>query len=408
MFIEKALGFFRGYVIIYADGLFCERFMNICMHRDIYLWDIRRMGQQRICACISIAGFKELREIARKTRTRITVVKRCGLPFLLHRYRKRKAVIAGAILFLALIWYLTTHIMGIDVTGNERIPTADIIDGLKECGVYHGAVTDKIDDKTVQNKMMIRFDDIAWIGINIKGSRAYVEVRERLDTEVRADADVPCDIVAKRDGIVKLLDIKQGQSMVKVNQLVEKGDLLVSGVVDSQSVGMRYVHAFGEVYAETVYTKTREYSFEYTQRNYTGKTKKRYKLSVMGNKFNLFFNNSKPFTDCESQTYVREYKAPVTQIPSLFVESEVFREYTEKKGVRTLKETVELGTKELCAELDKEVTVGAQIEDKKVTHTPIGKKSVSITVEYRCREDIGTQRNIDKTQLLEYDIGEEE
>ncbi len=407
MFVEKTLGFFRGYVVICAEGLFCERFMNICMRRDIYLWNIRRMGDQRIVACISIGGFKELREIARKTRTRISIVKRCGMPFVLHRYRKRKVAVLGLVVFVALLWYLTTHIMGIDVTGNTRISTAEIVKGLESCGVYHGAAVGKIDDKTVQNQMMVKFDEIAWIGINIKGSRVYVDVRERLDTKVRLGADTPCDIVAARDGIIRLLDVKDGQTMVKLNQLVEKGDLLVSGVVDSQSMGMRYVHSFGEIHADTTYKKTRDYTFDYVQKNYTGETKKRYKISVMGKALKLYFKAEQPFENCDSVTETKEYRTPVPQIPSLFVECESFREYMPEKRTRTLEETVKIATADLCAALDKEISASAQITDKKITHTALGKNGVRVTVEYLCREDIGSQRIIDKTELLGYDNIEE-
>ena len=44
MWIEKIIGYLRGYVVICADGLFCERFLNICSNRGIFLWNVRRLG----------------------------------------------------------------------------------------------------------------------------------------------------------------------------------------------------------------------------------------------------------------------------------------------------------------------------------------------------------------------------
>ena len=314
----------------------------------------------------------------------------------------------GVALFFILLWYMTSHIMGIDVTGNQRITTDEILNQLKGCGIYYGAAVDKIDSKQIKNRMMTKFDDIAWIGINIKGSRAYIEVKERLDTEIRVDADVPCDIVAAKDGIIRLLEVKEGQTLVKTNQFVEQGDLLVSGVVDSNKTGMRYVHSFGEINAETIYKKTKEYPFEYIEKIYTGKEKKRYSLSIMNKKLKLFLKDTQPFENSDKTGEKTEYKTPFSFIPSLFVECESFVEYTPEKRTRSLEEVLALGEAELGAELDQEISTDAKITDKKTTYTENGKKGVFVTVEYLCLEDIARQRIIDKIENLGYDTIETE
>lgn len=408
MSIEKIIGYLRGYIVICVDGVFCERFLNICSNRGIFLWNVRRLGKGRICACISIGGFKEIRSIARKTRTHISVIKRQGIPFILHRYRNRRAALVGVVLFFILLWYLTSHIMGIDVTGNQRIATEEIINQLKGCGIYYGASVGKIDSKLIKNQMMTKFDDIAWIGINIKGSRAYIEVKERLDTPIRVDADIPCDIVAAKDGVIRLMEVKDGQTLVKTNEFVEKGDLLVSGVVDSKKIGMRYVHSYGEIYAETNYKKTKEYPFEYVEKIYTGNEKKRYSLSVMNKRLKLFFKDEQPFEKGDVTEEEREYKMPFSFIPSLFVETEKFIEYTTEKRIRSLEDAIELGEAELGREIEAEIGENVEIKDKKTTYVENGEKGVFVTVEYLCYEDIAQQRIIDKTENLGYDTIEEE
>ncbi len=407
MSIEKIVGYLRGYIVICVDGVFCERFLNICSNRGIFLWNVRRRGKDRICACISIGGFKEIRSIARKTRTHVSIIKRQGVPFILHRYRKRKTALLGVILFFVLLWYLTGHIVGVDIKGNQRIATDEIRNQLKDCGIYYGADVDKIDSKLIKNQMMTNFDDIAWIGINIKGSRAYIEVKERLDTAIRVDADMPCDIVAAKNGVIRLLEVKEGQTLVKTDEFVEKGDLLVSGVVDSKKIGMRYVHSFGEIYAETVYKKTKEYPFKYVEKIYTGKEKKRYSLSVMNKKIKLFFKTTQPFENGDTTKDITEYKVPLSFIPSLFIECEKIIEYTPEKRVRSLDEAVALGETELGRELEREIGRDAEIKNKKTTYAENGEKGVFVTVEYLCLENIAQQRIIDKTENLGYDTIEE-
>lgn len=407
MSVEKIVGYLRGYIVICVDGAFCERFLNICSNRGIFLWNIRRLGKGRICACISIGGFKEIRGIARKTRTHISIIKRQGVPFVLYRYRKRKAALAGVILFFVLLWYLTSHITGIDIIGNQRISTDEILYQLENCGVYYGADVGKIDSKQVKNQMMTKFDEIAWIGINIKGSRAYIEVKERLDTPIRIDADIPCDLVAAKSGVVRLMEVKEGQSLVKINQFVENGDLLVSGIVDSNKVGMRYVHSFGEIYAETNYKRTREYPFEYVEKIYTGNEKTRHSLSVMNKRLKLFFKDDSPFELGDRIIGTKEYKTQFSFIPSLFVETEKFTEYIEEKRTRSLEEAIALGEAELGKEIENELGEKVEIKDKKTTYVENGEMGVFVTVEYICMEDIAQQRIIDKTENLGYDTVEE-
>ncbi|MBR5614090.1 MAG: sporulation protein YqfD [Clostridia bacterium] len=407
MSVSDILGYIRGYVVIRAEGCFLERFLNICMRRGILLRNVKRRGDTCIDACISIQGFKALRQIAKKTKTRVTIKSRHGLPFFLYRYRKRRPVIVGLVLFAAVLWYLSTHIMGIDIVGNERIPTAEIERGLKAVGLYRGAATGKIEPKSVQNKMMTGFDDIAWIGINIKGSRAYIEVKERIDTKRIEGTDIPCNLVAARDGIIRLLEVKEGQTIVKINDMVEKGDLLVSGAVDSTKDGIRYAHSFGEVYADTRYQKSRTYPLEYTEKLYTGEETKRISLTLFGKEIKLFLNKNAPYEYCDKAESKTEYGIFGGKIPSVFVSRTDFKEYVPEKKTRTLKQAVDLGRKELEAELKKEIPPDAEVKDVEVTYTESGSKAVEVAVKISCTENIAVQSVIDKIENMNYnDINE--
>lgn len=66
MFLVKLLNIIRGYVIIIIEGVFPERFLNICARRGIYLWNVTRRDKLRISANVSVKGFKAMRPIAKK------------------------------------------------------------------------------------------------------------------------------------------------------------------------------------------------------------------------------------------------------------------------------------------------------------------------------------------------------
>lgn len=405
MLIQKLICFLRGYLVIQADSCFPERFINICIRRNILLWDIKKLGDMRMRANISIRGFRMLREIAAKTRTHIEIIDKRGLPFLMYRYRKRKVAAAGLAAFLILMWYFSTHVMGITVTGNERVGETAIIECMERFGVRLGVRLKSFDTDLLQNQMMTELDDIAWVGASLKGSRLYIEVRERLEPLERIDQNTPCNIVAEHDGVISGLEVREGQTLIKINDAVTAGDLLVSGIMDSESQGMRYVHSFGDIFATTWYKKEGEYPLQYEEKIETGNVKKRYRAQILKCRVNLFFNGRPPYSVYEKTESRQEFSLPIDIFPSLFWDCETYTEQQVVQKSRTEQETLDFAVQELKTQLDAELPSDAEVKNINVSHLVSG-QSVKVKVEYECRENIAAQSTIDKIDVLPYDIGE--
>lgn len=400
--INNILAYLKGSVEIEAEGRFIERFLNICMRREIFLSDVKRQNERRISARIGIEGFRQIRPIARKTKTRVRIKRKSGMPFLLHRYKSRKALIAGVAVFFAVLWYLSGHIVGIDISGNSRVSKDRIEAELKSFGVYRGASVSQIEEKSVQNLMMTRIDELAWIGVNIKGSRVFVEVKERLDTKQNFDADIPCNIVALRDGRISGLEVASGQTTVKIGEFVEKGDLLVSGVMDSKVVGLRYEHSAGKVFAETLYKKTGKYPLEFTEKRFTGNEKTRRSITVFGKKIPLYINDRPPFENSDRTLTRESFYFFSDKIFNVDTERETYKEYIPQKVSRTVEEAVSFGSEKLLAELEKEIPQAAEILTRNVSYKELEDGQVEVTAEILCNEDIAMQSLIDKTEVLDY------
>ena len=114
---EQFIWYLKGYVRIRVSGYSPERFLNACRYKNIYIWDLKR-----VCGAyemnLSVSGFHRLKEIIRKTGTKVCSIRRSGLPFLFHRYRKRHILFPGFILCICLILFMTRYIWGIDIRGN--------------------------------------------------------------------------------------------------------------------------------------------------------------------------------------------------------------------------------------------------------------------------------------------------
>ena len=59
------------------------------------------------------------------------------------------------------------------------------------------------------------------------------------------------DYVAKSDGVICKVDVKKGNVVVKLNQFVQKGDLLISHLIEGTDKKTKIIPTQGEIYAYT-------------------------------------------------------------------------------------------------------------------------------------------------------------
>ena len=123
--VKKMFRYLQGYLKIRVWGYSPERFMNLCGSRGIMLWDITRREADYLMY-ISLSGFFRLRPIVRKTGTRVAVLERCGLPFLIRRMRKRKVFVMGLPACLAFLIIMSRFIAGGKAAGNLRRDHLDL------------------------------------------------------------------------------------------------------------------------------------------------------------------------------------------------------------------------------------------------------------------------------------------
>ena len=114
--LTSVLKFLKGYVVVHLSGYSPERFLNLCCHHKIVLWGLRSTGTEYEM-CMSIAAFRKVRPLVRKTQTKVVILERHGLPFLLWKYRRRKLFAAGAFFCIVLLYIMSLFIWNIHIEG---------------------------------------------------------------------------------------------------------------------------------------------------------------------------------------------------------------------------------------------------------------------------------------------------
>lgn len=297
-----------GVVTVQIEGFFTERFINLCKINNIKIWDVRNIVKGVMRFKINIKDFKKLRKISKKTKCKVLIKEKKGVYFTLFKYRKRKLVFV--LLFLVLIFSISfsTFVWNIEVIGNETISKEEIIDNLKESGLFIGKSKIGLDKKDIINNFRTKLSDVSWAGLEIDGTRAIIKVVEktRID-ENNVQKINPGDIVATKSGVITKIVAEKGTSKCKVMDYVEKGNVLVEGNVYSRDNEiMEEVPAKGYAMIDSVYTFEKEYLFTKTEKKYTGKKRTTFGITVDSKENMLnYLNKSKKYDITKQSKSIR-------------------------------------------------------------------------------------------------------
>ena len=262
MLIKIIFRLIFGYLRIEIEGYYVVRFINICNNNKILIWNMKRQKNVKLFLNIGIKDFKRITSIAKKTNCKVKIIKKRGIPFILHRYKKRKIFALFLIVIFCLIAISSRYIWNIDVNVEENLSIENITQDLKECGLERGILKSKVDTQKIINEIRLKRNDIAWIGIDLKGTNVKVSiVKSKEKPEIINNYDY-CNIIAKKPGIITKITAQNGTAKVKVGDEVQIGDILIAGTMEGKYTELRYVHSLGEIEAKVEYRKSKEIFFK--------------------------------------------------------------------------------------------------------------------------------------------------
>ena len=280
MLIKKLIRYCRGTLQFTAAGPYPERFLNLCSGGGVGLWNTRRTAEG-VTACCAQCHRSRLEYYAQKSGCRLETVRCTGMKSTARRYRRRTGLWVGAALLAAGLLVMGRFVWRVEIRGTEQLDPAVITAALAEYGVHPGVLAGKIDARTVERRMQIRFAEIAWITVNVEGSRVTAILEEAVPPPAVVEDGIPTNLIAGETGFITRVEVQNGNAVVKPGDSVLTGDLLVSGIMDNKMGESRLAHARGRVYAQV--RERLEIFVPYEQRDYllAGVARRRY-LTVFG------------------------------------------------------------------------------------------------------------------------------
>ena len=395
--MQAIINFLRGSVLFTVTGAFPERFLNLCAQAGVGFWDLEWLDPHTLRLRVSRRDARRVGPLAEKVLCEARARRHLGFPYFLAGFRKRYALLLGLALSLAAVCLLSRFVLTIEVSGNETVSTAAILTELSRQGVRVGAYGPGLDVRRISQESLLRLDGLAWMSINLHGTRAEVLVREKLpEPEVR-DESTPANVVAQADGVILDLEVLDGQAVFREGEAVLRGEVVISGTMDLREpeysavdAGQRLVHARGNVWARTYRTLTAQIPLEAQVKRYTGEEETQWSLLVLGRTVNFFGKGGVFSEGYDKIVETHPLTLPGGRVMPLALRRTEYRAYVTEPAALNAGAARSMLEERLLERLD--ALIG---EDGEVLDTVFTVREedgmLAVTLRAECREQIGRE-----------------
>ena len=317
---------------------------------------------------------------------KFSIVKEIGIFDILNKIKRNYIFCICLLIGVILFFIMSNMVVKINIIHENREIREIIKDELDEYGikVLSFKKSYKKLDKIRQEILDKYPEKLDWMEFDVDGMIINVRIEERIITDTSKD-DKVCNLVAAKSGIINDIKVEQGEVLVNINDYVNEGDILVTGVINYNEEMKRTTCASGEVYATTWYTVDVKIPFEYSEYVETGKKK-----------YNIVWEN-----DGNKKQILRErfdsYNSYLKNILKIFdfnlyVETEMETEKITK--IYTEEEALEVGINKAIENVKIKLGEKDEIIDKKVLKKVVNNSTMDIEVFVIVKELISTQEEI--------------
>lgn len=391
----KRLG--SGWEIIVQDT--CpEGLLNELTEYEVQFYAAQPVDAVTFYFQVPYGAVRQVREIAEKRGSDLRMCRPFGLYPRLLRLGKRYALLAALIVWGVLLAVSNLFVWRIDVTGNETVPTGEIVRAVSRAGGGIGSFWPAFDSEQMRTEMLLQLEEVQWVGINYRTGAIEVVVRERIEVPEIVDNDEPVHIIAEKAGVITEIAAKQGQIRAAAGDTVEKGQVLISGAAVSSIGTTRTVHALGEVQARTWYAlSARQPAYE-VRKAYSGQKKMKVSLILGSNRVNFYSDSSIFEETCD--TIIMDYHLCVEGVFALPVRIVVqqcvyWSELEQELDARVQEETARTALMEVLKQKIGEEGSVTTADFAAVPRTG----GMTVTLMAECVEEIGKEVPISEEEL---------
>ena len=286
------------YVFGYGKMMFSRKdsvkILNL-LHKNKIEFDGYFEAEEKVCAFYPISFEKSIRRACKGLQ--VEFLSHEGLLQSIRR-RLRPGVAVGLLLSLSLLLFSGLFVWEIKVEGNYNIDDDAIISALAEKGFRVGSFLPFTRLDQIENGFLVDSEEIAWLNINMRGCIAVIDLIERDATEPDLIENAPANLVATTDALVIELALVEGRSTVKRGEVVKKGQLLASGVLEGAHE-TQLVRASGDVIGRATRVFSAEVPLKSVKKVEREREKSKFSINFFGYSLNIFEDNNNLTSTCD-------------------------------------------------------------------------------------------------------------
>ena len=232
-----------SYTKVTFVGLNLSRLLTTLCKNGLQILSVDKCGQT--CSLtVKHADKKHLLGILADKCYTVTNVQDFGMVAHLRFAKRHWVLLLAIVVMVCACGVLSNYCCKIVVSG--ELPTYVVLEQLQSLGVTIGTNLAKVNVDHLENALAIKLD-VMYAVVTRKGSVLQVETIAKKQVAPPIDMHKRRDIVATADGIVESVFCEQGTPVVKVGDVIHKGDTLILGTRRFNDDTTEDVYALGQV-----------------------------------------------------------------------------------------------------------------------------------------------------------------
>ena len=381
-----------GYAYFRVQHKSLPSVLNRLLKQKIRFFKVRQSENGEFSFCVSLKNRAKTALVLGESQVgekSFSLLEKGLVPLLLH-YRNRWGLFLGGLIGIFFIILSTFYVWGVTIDTNTAIfSEKELYHFLASVGVRPGAKIADVTDKNLALRFQLDHPEFIFVSFNVEGTKLTAELMERIPPPDQEKSLGTTNLVATRGGIIRFVEVQNGEPMVREGDVVDEGDLLVSGAITLRAGGFRLVESRGKILAETY----REFScfvpFEQVVQVPTGRECCRHSTNVLNFSFLGKLSKHEPF---ENYTHLQEENTL-----TLFG-AELPFSYLRESFVELSEETVvydEARAKQLCMDqcrvwLDSVLGTDGELVGEEYQFET-GEDGITLKASFTCVENIAVQ-----------------
>lgn len=372
-------------------------FLALLIRKHISIYSMEEVSQG-IIILVDFLGYQQIKDI--KTSYQIRVLNRYGFAKTEYLFRKYFIFLLGLVFFFCIIFFLSHLIFKVEVIHSNQDIRTIIYDDLEELGIsrFRFKVSYDKKEEIVEKILEKETDSIEWLEIEEVGTKYIVRVEERKKNKEQEECR-PRSIVAKKDAMILDIQAEVGEVVKKRLDYVQKGDVIISGLIYNKEEIVSKKCAVGKVFGEVWYQVTLEIPKHYHEENVTGNVKKKLEIQFL-NKIYHFFSHYDTYQK-KSVSILKSRILPIQLLFSTYLETEVVDEEYTLENID--EKALLLADKNIAQKLSKDDTVIS----KKILKKYEKDSKIIVEVFFRVKEDITNTVSIEDIDIAKENQKEE-